>query len=88
MTIVGLKQGNYTTIPRTHICFWNSRYKSLVVGKLLASLRRQDSLAVHANHADNVLRGLSAAADDVEAASCSVGMPSHARAFLTRAMGR
>jgi hypothetical protein len=43
------------------------------------------SLVVHVAHADNVLRGLSAAADVVEAAPSSVGMPSHATAFFTRA---
>jgi hypothetical protein len=58
------------------------------VGKLLASLCRKISLAVHVAHADNVLRGLSSAADGVEVASSSVGMPSHATALFTRAMGR
>jgi hypothetical protein len=46
------------------------------------------SLAVHAAHADNVVRGMSAATDDVEAASSSVGMPSLAAAFFARAMSR
>jgi hypothetical protein len=46
------------------------------VGKLLALWRRKvSSLAVdHIVHADNVLRGLSAAADGVEAASSSAKM--------------
>jgi hypothetical protein len=42
--------------------------KVMHVGKLLASWRRKVSLAVHVARADNVLRGLAAAADDVEAA--------------------
>jgi hypothetical protein len=58
------------------------------MGKLLASRRRKVSLAVHVAHADNVLRGLSAAADGVETTSSSVGMPSLATALFTRAMGR
>jgi hypothetical protein len=58
------------------------------VGKLLDSLRQNVSVAVHIAHADNVLRGLSAAADGVEAASSSDGMPSHVTALFTRAMGR
>ena len=62
--------------------------KGMHVGKLLASWRRKVSLAVHVAHADNVLRGLSAAADGVEAASSSAGMPSPATALFTRAMGR
>jgi hypothetical protein len=42
-----------------------------------------------ATRADNVLFGLSTAADDVKAASSSVGMPSHVTAVFTRgAMGR
>jgi hypothetical protein len=56
------------------------------VYKLLASWRRKVSPTVHVDHADNVLRGLCAAADDVEAASSSVGMSAQATAFLT--MGR
>jgi hypothetical protein len=58
------------------------------VGKLLASWRRKASLAVHVAHADNVLRGLSAAADGVEVASPSAGMPSPTTALVTRGMGR
>jgi hypothetical protein len=58
------------------------------VGKVLTSWRRHVSLAVHVAHADNVLRGLSVAADGVEASSSSAGMPSHATALFTRAMGR
>jgi hypothetical protein len=58
------------------------------VGKLLASWHGKASLAVHVVHADNVLRGLSAAANGVEAASSSAWMPSNAKALFTRAMGR
>jgi hypothetical protein len=58
------------------------------VGKLLASWRRKVSLAVHADHANNVLPGLPAAADDVEAGSSSTYIPFHVTAFFTRAMGR
>jgi hypothetical protein len=56
-------------------------------GKLLASWRRNFSLAVHVAHADNVLRGLSTAADGVEATSSSDDISSRATAFFTRAMG-
>jgi hypothetical protein len=62
--------------------------KRVHVGKLLASWRRKVSLAIHVAHADNVLRGLSAAADGVVAASSAAGMPSHATALFTRAEGR
>jgi hypothetical protein len=44
------------------------------MGKLLASWSLMVSLAAHVAHVDNVLRGLSAAADVVEAASFSVRM--------------
>jgi hypothetical protein len=54
------------------------------------------SLAVHVAHADNVLRGLSAAACGVEAVFGLDGMPSRATAWMlrlgyllfTRAIGR
>jgi hypothetical protein len=62
--------------------------KGMHVGKLLASWRRKVSLAVHVAHADNVLRGLSAAADGVETATSLAVMPSHATALFTRTMGR
>jgi hypothetical protein len=62
--------------------------KGMHVGKLLATSRRKVSLAVHVVHADNVLRGLSAAAYGMEAASSSVVMPYPATALFTRAMGR
>jgi hypothetical protein len=62
--------------------------KGMHVGKLLASWRRKLSLTVHVAHADNVLQGLSAASNGVEAASSSAGMPSPATAFFTCAMGR
>jgi hypothetical protein len=57
-------------------------------GKLLASWRRKVSLAVHVAHADNVLHGLSAAANGMDAASSSAEMPSHGMVLFTRAMGR
>jgi hypothetical protein len=62
--------------------------KGMHMGKLLTSWRRKVSLAVHVAHTDNVLRGLSAAADGVETACSSVGMPSHATVMFTLAMGR
>jgi hypothetical protein len=62
--------------------------KEMHVGKLLASLPPKVLLAIHVAHANNVSRGLSAAADGVEAASSMAGMPSHATAFFTRANGR
>jgi hypothetical protein len=71
----------------TELTMQASASKGMHAGKLLASWRRKASLAVHVAHADNVLRGLSAAADDVEAASSSTGMPSPATAFFTRVMG-
>jgi hypothetical protein len=58
-----------------------SKGMHIYVGKLLASWRRKVSLAVHVAHTDNVLRGLSAASDGVEAASS-------ATALFNRAMGR
>jgi hypothetical protein len=58
------------------------------VGKLLAPWRLKVHIAIHVAHADNVLRGLSAASECGEAASSSTWMPSHATAFFTRAMGR
>jgi hypothetical protein len=41
--------------------------KGMHVGKLLDSWIRKVSIAVHVAHADNVLRGLSATGDGVEA---------------------
>jgi hypothetical protein len=58
------------------------------VGELLASWHRKINLAVHVTHVDNVLQGLYAAADDVEADFSSAGMPSRATALFTRDMGR
>jgi hypothetical protein len=64
-------------------------YEGMSVAKLLASARHKDSLAVHLSaRGDNVLRGMLAAADGVEAVFFSVGMPCPATAFFTRAMGR
>jgi hypothetical protein len=62
--------------------------KGMHVGKLFASWRRKVCLAVHVAHADHVLRGLSAAVDDVKAATSSAGMPSPATTLFTCAMGR
>jgi hypothetical protein len=61
--------------------------KGVHVGNLLAFWRRNVSLAVRVAHADSVLRRLSTASDCVEAAFSSVGMPSPATAFFTRATG-
>jgi hypothetical protein len=63
-------------------------YKGMHLWKLIASWRRNVSLTVHVAYSDNVLRGLSAAADDVEAAFSSTGMRSLATALIPRAMGR
>jgi hypothetical protein len=63
-------------------------FKGMHVGKLLNSWRRRVSLAVYVAHADNVVRGLSAVADGVEAASSSAGMPSLTTVLLTHAMAR
>jgi hypothetical protein len=62
--------------------------KWMNMGKLLTSWRRKVSLAVHVAHTDNVLRGLSAAANGVDTACSSAGMPSHATVLFTLAMGR
>jgi hypothetical protein len=78
--------GGHATVFLILLTWQATTCKGMHVGKLLASWRRKVSLAVHAAHTDNVLRGLSAAADDVENASSSVGMSSHATAFFTRAM--
>jgi hypothetical protein len=80
--------GAHATAFLTELAKQAAASKGMHVGKLLASWRRKVSLAVNVAHADNVLRGLSAAADGVEAASSSVGMPSLATALFTRAMGR
>jgi hypothetical protein len=57
------------------------------MGKLLTSWRRKVSLAVHVAYVETVLRGMSAAADRVEVASSSDGIPFPATAFFfTRAM--
>jgi hypothetical protein len=80
--------GCHATAFLTELDNHAAAFKGMHVGKLLASWRRKVSLAVHATHADDVLRGLSAAANGVEAAFSSVGMPSLATALFTRAMGR
>jgi hypothetical protein len=86
--------GGHATAFLTELAKQVAASKGMHVGNLLASwshardLRRKVStLAVHVAHADNVLRGLSAAADGVEAASSSAGMPSLATPLFTRAMG-
>jgi hypothetical protein len=80
--------GGHATAFLTELPKQEAASQGMHVGKLLASMRRKVSLAVHVAHADNVLRGLSAAADGVEAVSSSVGMPSHATALFTRALSR
>jgi hypothetical protein len=80
--------GGHATAFLTDLAKQAAASKAMHVGRLLASWRRKFSLAVHVAHADNVLRGLSAAAYGVEAASSSDGMPSHATGLFTRAMGR
>jgi hypothetical protein len=80
--------GGHATALLTELARHATASNGMHVDKLLASWRRKVSLAVYVAHADNVLRGLSAAADGVEAASSSVGMPSHATALFNRAIGR
>jgi hypothetical protein len=78
--------GGHATAFLTELAKQAAASKGMNVGKLLA--HRKVSLAVHLAHADNVLRGLSAAGNGVETAFFSAGMPSHATALFTRAMGR
>jgi hypothetical protein len=80
--------GGHATAFLTELTKQGAASKGMHVGHVLASWRRKISLAVHVAHVDNVLRGLHAAADGVEAASSSAGMPSLATALFTRAMGR
>jgi hypothetical protein len=80
--------GGHATAFLTELAKHVAASKGMHVGNLLASRRRKVSLTVHVANADNVLRGLSAAADGVEAASSSVGMPCHVTALFTRAMAR
>jgi hypothetical protein len=86
VTKFGTLGGHATAFLRS----WPSKQPPLTKGMhlLLASWRRKVSLTVHVAHADNVLRGLSAAADGAEAASSSAGVPSPTTALFTRAMGR
>jgi hypothetical protein len=58
--------GDHATAFLTELAKRAPASKGMHVGKLLASWRRKVSLAVHVAHADNVMRGLSAAADRVE----------------------
>jgi hypothetical protein len=76
--------GSYLTAFLTELAKEAAATKEMHVGKLLASWRRNVSLA----HADNVLRGLSAAAYGVETAFSSVGMHSPTTVLFTRVMGR
>jgi hypothetical protein len=85
--------GGHATAFLTELAKPAAASKGMHVGKLLASYRRNVSLAVHVAHADNVLRGLSAGpplqtALRPEAVSSTAGMPSLATALFTRAMGR
>jgi hypothetical protein len=50
--------GGHATAFLTELAKQAAAPKGMHVGKLLASLRRKLSLAVHVAHADNVLRGL------------------------------
>ena len=70
----------------TQLAIQKAASKEMYVDKILASWRRKVSLEVHVAHADNVLLGFSAAADDAETASSLVGMPFHDTAFFIRAM--
>jgi hypothetical protein len=79
--------GGHTTAFLTELAKQAAASNGMHVGKLLVSWCRKASLAVHVTHAESVLRGLSAAADDVEAASSSAWMPSPATALVTRATG-
>jgi hypothetical protein len=79
--------GGHATACLTEPAKHAAASKGMHSGTLLASWRRKISLAVHVAHADTVLRGLSAAADCVEAAYSSVGMPCLATAVFPRAMG-
>jgi hypothetical protein len=68
--------GGHATTFLTELANNAPSSKGMHVGKLLTSWRRKVSLGVHVVNADNVLmRGLSAAADGVEAAPSSDGMP-------------
>jgi hypothetical protein len=66
--------GGHATAFLTDLAKRAAASKGMHVGKLFAFWRRKVSLAVHVDHADNVLRGLSAAADGVEAASSPAWM--------------
>jgi hypothetical protein len=80
--------GGHVTAFLTELGKQATASNGMHVGKLLTSWSRKVSLVVHVTHADNVLGGLSAVADGVEAVSSSAGMPSPATALVTRAMGR
>jgi endo-beta-N-acetylglucosaminidase D len=74
--------GGHATAFLTELAKQATASTKMYVGKLLASSRRKFSLTVRVAHADNVLRGFSAAADGVEAASSLVGIPSPATAVF------
>jgi hypothetical protein len=73
-------------IPFTRLAGQAAASEGMHVAKLFASWRRKVSLAVHVANANVVWRGMSAAADGVEAVSSSREIPS-ATAFFTRVMG-
>jgi hypothetical protein len=75
VTEFGILGGHAMAFP-TELAKHATASKGIHVGKLLASMRRKVSLTACVGHADNVLRGLSAATNGVEAASSSARMPS------------
>jgi hypothetical protein len=79
--------GSHATGFLTELAKEEAASKGMHVGKLLAFLRLMVYLAVQVARADNVLRGFSAVACGVEAASPSAGMPSPATTLFARAMG-
>jgi hypothetical protein len=87
VTEFGTLGGNATNFL-TELAKQAAATKGMHVGKLLASRRRTVSLAFHVASTENILRGFSAAAHGVEAASTPGRMPSPATALFTRAMGR
>jgi hypothetical protein len=60
--------GGHATALLTELAKQAAPSNGIHVGKLLAYWRRNVSLAVHVAHADNVLRGLPAAANGLETA--------------------
>jgi hypothetical protein len=66
--------GGHATAFLTQVAKYAAASKGMHVGKFFTSWRRKVSLVVHDAHADSVLRGLSAAAYGVEAASSFDGI--------------